>query len=206
MYWVIFFLPTSPWFFKLLKYSNSETTIPKILEIIEKIDVDKSGVDAWRKKGSKGKNPEDLISFAGGWVNHKAPKELQKAYEEIAVNIEDSIRMNVSAMAVQVFIGGEYEKKSNWKEYETNILPNINPGDELEIEKIVDEQHFTQPPPRYTEASLVKKLEELGIGRPSTYAPIIQVLKTRGYVNIESRRIFPQDRGRIVTVFLSNFF
>jgi len=76
----------------------------------------------------------------------------------------------------------------------------------VNIEKIIDEQHFTQPPPRYTEASLVKKLEELGIGRPSTYAPIMQVLKTRGYVNIESRRMFPQDRGRIVTVFLSNFF
>ena len=99
-----------------------------------------------------------------------------------------------------------YEKKSTGKDDETNIIPNINPGDDVNIEKIIDEQHFTQPPPRYTEASLVKKLEELGIGRPSTYAPIIQVLKTRGYVNIESRRIFPQDRGRIVTVFLSNFF
>ena len=58
--------------------------------------------------------------------------------------------------------------------------------EDVEIEKVIDEQHFTQPPPRYTEASLVKKLEELGIGRPSTYAPIIQVLKTRGYVDIES--------------------
>ena len=99
-----------------------------------------------------------------------------------------------------------YEKKTNSKEDETNIIPNINSGDDVEIKKIIDEQHFTQPPPRYTEASLVKKLEELGIGRPSTYAPIIQVLKTRGYVNIESRKMFPQDRGRIVTVFLSNFF
>ena len=99
-----------------------------------------------------------------------------------------------------------YEKKTNSKEDETNIIPNINSGDDVEIEKIIDEQHFTQPPPRYTEASLVKKLEELGIGRPSTYAPIIQVLKTRGYVNIESRKMFPQDRGRIVTAFLSNFF
>jgi len=98
------------------------------------------------------------------------------------------------------------KKKSNGKEDETNIMPNINPGDDVEIEKIIDEQHFTQPPARYTEATLVKKLEELGIGRPSTYAPIIQVLKTRGYVNIESRKIFPQDRGRIVIVFLSNYF
>ena len=64
------------------------------------------------------------------------------------------------------------------------------------------EQHFTQPPPRYSEASLVKKLEELGIGRPSTYASIIEVLQTRGYVKLEKRRFLPEDRGRLVTAFL----
>ncbi len=68
------------------------------------------------------------------------------------------------------------------------------------------EQHFTQPPPRYSEASLVKKLEELGIGRPSTYASIIQVLQDRKYVRLDKRRFIPEDRGRIVTAFLTNFF
>ena len=67
-------------------------------------------------------------------------------------------------------------------------------------------QHFTQPPPRYTEASLVKKLEELGIGRPSTYASILQVLQDRAYVRLEKRRFLPEDRGRLVTAFLTNFF
>ncbi len=68
------------------------------------------------------------------------------------------------------------------------------------------EQHFTQPPPRYTEASLVKKLEELGIGRPSTYASIIQVLQDRDYVRLDKKRFMPEDRGRLVTAFLTSFF
>ena len=68
------------------------------------------------------------------------------------------------------------------------------------------EQHFTQPPPRYTEASLVKKLEELGIGRPSTYASIIQVLQDRDYVRLDKQRFVPEDRGRLVTAFLTSFF
>jgi DNA topoisomerase-1 len=68
------------------------------------------------------------------------------------------------------------------------------------------EQHFTQPPPRYTEASLVKKLEELGIGRPSTYASIIQVLQDRSYVRLDKKRFVPEDRGRLVTAFLTSFF
>jgi DNA topoisomerase-1 len=86
------------------------------------------------------------------------------------------------------------------------ILPALKEKDPLKRGEITPEQHFTQPPPRYTEASLVKKLEELGIGRPSTYASIIQVLQDRNYVRLESKRFTPEDRGRLVTTFLSNFF
>ena len=68
------------------------------------------------------------------------------------------------------------------------------------------EQHFTKPPPRYTEASLVRKMEELGIGRPSTYASILQVLQDRNYVILEQRRFTPHDRGRMVVAFLAEFF
>lgn len=85
-------------------------------------------------------------------------------------------------------------------------LPPMNEGDATSIQKVDTEQHFTQPPPRYTEASLVKKMEELGIGRPSTYASIIQVLQDRDYVVLEKKRFTPQDRGRIVTAFLIKFF
>ncbi len=85
-------------------------------------------------------------------------------------------------------------------------LPDVAPGEALSREALRSAQHFTQPPPRFTEASLVKKLEELGIGRPSTYASIISVLQDRKYVRLESRRFVPEDRGRVVTAFLESFF
>ncbi len=86
------------------------------------------------------------------------------------------------------------------------ILPKLEPGQALARMGITPEQHFTQPPPRFTEASLVKRLEELGIGRPSTYASIISVLQDRNYVKLEKRRFTPEDRGRLVTAFLASFF
>ena len=89
---------------------------------------------------------------------------------------------------------------------EGQALPPVAEGEPAERKAVEAEQHFTQPPPRYTEASLVKRLEELGIGRPSTYASIIQVLQDRDYVRLESKRFLPEDRGRIVTAFLQNFF
>ena len=86
------------------------------------------------------------------------------------------------------------------------LLPVMNTGDALEQKAVRPEQHFTQPPPRYSEASLVKKLEELGIGRPSTYASILSVLQDRKYVRLEKRRFVSEDRGRLVTAFMENFF
>ena len=85
-------------------------------------------------------------------------------------------------------------------------LPPLKEGENLDLISINPAQHFTDPPPRYSEASLVKKMEELGIGRPSTYAAIISVLQERGYVKLDKRRFFPEERGRIVTTFLKEFF
>jgi DNA topoisomerase-1 len=85
-------------------------------------------------------------------------------------------------------------------------LPPLQERDPLEKQALKPEQHFTQPPPRYSEASLVKRLEELGIGRPSTYASIMQVLQDRDYVRLDKKRFIPEDRGRVVTAFLENFF
>ena len=85
-------------------------------------------------------------------------------------------------------------------------LPPLAVGDTPKLEEALIEQHFTQPPPRYTEASLIKKMEELGIGRPSTYAATISVLQDRNYVRLEKRALIPEDRGRIVTAFLESFF
>lgn len=86
------------------------------------------------------------------------------------------------------------------------ILPMVAEGDKVSTKDITPEQHFTQPPPRFTEATLVKALEEYGIGRPSTYASIISTLQDRGYVRLESKRFFPEDVGRIVAKFLTEHF
>ncbi len=85
-------------------------------------------------------------------------------------------------------------------------LPALDQGDAMVKEAVTPEQHFTQPPPRYTEATLVKKMEELGIGRPSTYASVITTIQDREYVRKDKGRLFPEDKGRIVTIFLLNFF
>jgi DNA topoisomerase-1 len=89
---------------------------------------------------------------------------------------------------------------------ESRRLPEMNAGENLAKRKIDSTQHFTEPPPRYSEASLVKRMEELGIGRPSTYASILQVLKDRGYVRIDKKRLVPEDKGRVLTAFLESFF
>jgi len=89
---------------------------------------------------------------------------------------------------------------------ESRKLPEMSQGETLQKRAIDASQHFTEPPPRYSEASLVKRMEELGIGRPSTYASILQVLKDRKYVRLDKRRLIPEDRGRIVVAFLENFF
>ncbi len=85
-------------------------------------------------------------------------------------------------------------------------LPPLTSGQRLDAEEVTPSQHFTEPPPRYSEASLVKQMEELGIGRPSTYASIITVLQDRRYVRLESRRFIPESRGRLVTAFLTSHF
>ena len=98
------------------------------------------------------------------------------------------------------------DKDDSDEEDNSKKLPVLDKGLSVDLLKSIPAQHFTQPPPRYTEASLVKKMEELGIGRPSTYAGIISVLQDRDYVKLESKRFLPQERGRIVTTFLRNFF
>jgi len=85
-------------------------------------------------------------------------------------------------------------------------LPRVTAGDATDVEKILPGQHFTETPPRYSEASLVHKLEELGIGRPSTYATILSTLRDRAYVRMDRNRFIPEDKGRLVTAFLTSFF
>ncbi len=107
---------------------------------------------------------------------------------------------------LKLYREGNDESDSGADADESRMLPPMSERDPLTRGSVEAEQHFTQPPPRYSEASLVKKMEELGIGRPSTYASILTVLRDRNYVRLENRRFIPEDRGRLVTAFLTSFF
>ncbi|HEY9216758.1 MAG TPA: type I DNA topoisomerase, partial [Phenylobacterium sp.] len=98
------------------------------------------------------------------------------------------------------------EGRDDAEDEESGRLPQVREGAEAHVRSAKADQHFTEPPPRYSEASLVKKMEELGIGRPSTYASILTVLRDRAYVRMEKNRFVPEDKGRLVTAFLEQFF
>jgi DNA topoisomerase I len=147
------------------------------------------------------------------WKRTVASQMASALLEQVTVDIADPsgrlrLRANGSVVIFDGFLALYQEDRDDAPEEESEggRLPAMRKGERLGRGKVVPRQHFTQPPPRYTEASLVKKLEELGIGRPSTYASILQVLQDRAYVRLEKRRFLPEDRGRLVTAFLTSFF
>lgn len=122
-----------------------------------------------------------------------------------------TLRATGSVVRFDGFLALYQEGRDDDDEEAANRLPAVNDNDALTLaatgaKPVEASQHFTQPPPRYTEASLVKKMEELGIGRPSTYASTLQTLRDREYVELEKKQLVPQDKGRIVTAFLQSFF
>ncbi|WP_440932775.1 type I DNA topoisomerase [Candidatus Pelagibacter sp.] len=123
----------------------------------------------------------------------------------ITIESEDGKTICKSSGSVLKFDGFLKVYSNQSKDDDEQILPEMSKGP-INIEALIDEQHFTQPPPRYSEASLVKKLEELGIGRPSTYASIISTIANRGYAEIINKRFFPTDRGKLISAFLEKLF
>jgi DNA topoisomerase-1 len=147
------------------------------------------------------------------WKRTVASQMASALLEQVAVDIADAagrlrLRANGSVILFDGFLTLYQEDRDDTadEEGEGGRLPAMRKAERLARGEVTPSQHFTQPPPRYTEASLVKKLEELGIGRPSTYASILQVLQDRDYVRLDKRRFVPEDRGRLVTAFLTNFF
>jgi DNA topoisomerase I len=117
-----------------------------------------------------------------------------------------SFRANGSVVKFDGFLKVYNEDLDDGEDEDSRRLPAMARGDSIGVTDIKPVQHFTEPPPRYSESSLTKKLEELGIGRPSTYASILTTLKDRGYVRIDKKRLIPEDKGRVVTVFMESFF
>ncbi len=131
--------------------------------------------------------------------------------ERTTVEMADGTGRNILRATGQVVLFPGYlalyeEGSDDSADEDARRLPRMREGDAPAKKKVDAEQHFTQPPPRFSEASLVKRMEELGIGRPSTYASIIKTLKDRAYVRIEKNRFFAEESGRLVTAFLERFF
>ena len=132
---------------------------------------------------------------------------LDKVSIDIISNTQKiQFRATGQTIAFPGFIKVYKEDVDDSPEEDNALLPPMAVGDKTDLIKIEPAQHFTEPPPRFTEASLVKKLEELGIGRPSTYATILNVLQEREYVKLVAKKFVPQDRGKIVTAFMENYF
>lgn len=116
------------------------------------------------------------------------------------------LRATGSVLKFDGFLALYQESRDDEEDEDGSRLPPLTIGDALSRKSVSASQHFTEPPPRYTEATLVKKMEELGIGRPSTYAATLATLRDRDYVTIDKKRLVPSDKGRIVTAFLESFF
>jgi DNA topoisomerase-1 len=142
-------------------------------------------------------------------ASQMASAELEQTTAEIEVKGRDGKTYGLRATGTVVLFDGFlklYEEGRDEEDEESRRLPPLNEGEHLKDRGIEAKQHFTEPPPRYSEATLVKKMEELGIGRPSTYASTLAVLEDRGYVRIDRKRLIPDDKGRLVTAFLEAFF
>jgi DNA topoisomerase I len=146
------------------------------------------------------------------WKRTVASQMESAVLDQVGIDIADpSGRLGLHATGTTIQFDGflvlyQEDRDDAAEEEDNRRLPAMKDKERLGRGAVTPSQHFTQPPPRYSEASLVKKLEELGIGRPSTYASIIQVLQDRDYVRLDKRRFVPEDRGRLVTAFLTNFF
>jgi DNA topoisomerase I len=136
--------------------------------------------------------------------------ELERTSADIEANGSDgkaySFRANGSVVKFDGFLKIYNEDLDDGEDEDSKRLPAMARGDTIGVTEVKPVQHFTEPPPRYSESSLTKKLEELGIGRPSTYVSILTTLKDRGYIRIDKKRLIPEDKGRVVTAFLESFF
>jgi DNA topoisomerase-1 len=197
------YLPGAP-----REYSTKAKNAQEAHEAIRPTDVSRTPAEMARYLNDEQRKVYELI-----WKRAVASQMASAELDQVAVDVASGgthLRANGSIVAFDGFLKLYREATDEAPEGdardETRMLPPMNERDPLVRDKVASEQHFTQPPPRYSEASLVKRMEELGIGRPSTYASILSVLRDRNYVRMEAKRFIPEDRGRLVTAFLAAFF
>ena len=196
------YLPGAP-----REYSTKAKNAQEAHEAVRPTDVRRRPEDMTRYLSHDQARLYELI-----WKRAVASQMAQAEFDQVVVDMKDGarnvLRANGSLLAFDGFLKLYREDRDDQADDddEGRVLPPMTEGDPLGQREIKASQHFTQPPPRYTEASLVKKMEELGIGRPSTYASTLSVLRDRNYVRLDAKRLVPEDRGRLVTAFLSSFF
>jgi len=199
------YLPESPRYYKS-KAKNSQ----EAHEAVRPTDIFRTP-----QKMMKYLNEDQLKLYTLIWKRTLACQMESAKLDKVAADIanEDGqivLRANGSTIAfdgfIKVYREGVDDDPNAATDKDEEILPELKEGEAVDLQEVTPDQHFTKPPPRYTEASLVKRMEELGIGRPSTYASILQVLQDRDYVKLEQKRFTPEDRGMVVTAFLENFF
>jgi DNA topoisomerase-1 len=193
------------------KYSSKAKNAQEAHEAIRPTDVKRHPRDM-----AKYLESEELKLYELIWKRTVASQMESAVLERTTVEIAATpasgnykqIDMRASGQVVKFdgFLTLYTETKDDEDDEENARLPLLNEGEMLSKEAILADKHVTEPPPRYSEATLVKKMEELGIGRPSTYAAVLQTLRDRDYVTIEKKRLVPSSKGRIVTIFLENYF
>jgi DNA topoisomerase-1 len=196
------YLPSSPRMFKT-KAKNAQEAHEAIRP---------TGIDRTPQSVKQYLNDEQFKLYDLIWKRMVASQMESAVYDQLQVDIESSdktatLRASGSVLKFDGFLKlYQVGLDDDEKEEMQNRLPALEQGEAAKCNEVTPEQHFTQPPPRYSEASLVKRLEELGIGRPSTYASIISVLIDRTYVVLDKKRFVPESRGRLVSAFLSSYF
>lgn len=197
------FLPESP-----RKYTKTAANAQEAHEAIRPTSIARTPEVVARLTGPDEAKLYDLI-----WKRTLACQMTPARVERTTVDIESSdqqtgLRASGTVITFQGFLSVYEEGKDEPSDDDGDDtrLPELKEGQALSVVDVKPEQHFTEPPPRYSEATLVKKMEELGIGRPSTYASVLSVLRERDYVTMDRNRFIPQDKGRLVTAFLESFF
>ena len=195
------FVPASPRIYK-----NKAKNAQEAHECIRPTDMMVAAAELARLEADQRKL-YDLI-----WKRTLASQMASAKLERTTVDIgSDDQQINLRATGQVVLFEGflkvyEEGRDDQVIDEDDKRLPQMAQGDAIVKNAVTPEQHFTQPPPRYTEATLVKRMEELGIGRPSTYASVVTTIQTREYVRKEKNRLIPEDKGRLVTAFLENYF
>lgn len=188
-------------------YKNKAKNAQEAHEAIRPTDFNRLPKDAGLSLNNDQRRLYELI-WQRGLASQMANAELERT--TIELESEDGmigLRTTGTVVLFEGFLKLYQEgRDDNGNDDEAGRLPKVGVGQDVSLGEVKPDQHFTEPPPRFNEATLVKKLEELGIGRPSTYASILSVLRDRNYVRMDKNRFVPEDKGRLVTAFLESFF